>query len=197
MRSRAVGTLAGVVGPAVVALALWLVGAPRAELLSVGDGRGAMFPGSGAAGGSQLLVLLVVLGAAAVCAALVLWWRHPGLRRPRGVAALTGIPALTCAVAAAAATPLADLLLSPPEDAPAGVVLALPPEVGPLFWGPMVYGEYGPSWGALPGGLGWFVFGATLAAFTVAVLAHFSASADLSDGAEPVTSPDPAAAPGA
>src|SRR5699024_9293368 len=36
----AASTLLGVVGPFVVVLLLWLAAAPRAELLSVGDGRG-------------------------------------------------------------------------------------------------------------------------------------------------------------
>ena len=37
-RGRAIGTVAGVLGPAVVALAVWLLGAPREELVSVGQG---------------------------------------------------------------------------------------------------------------------------------------------------------------
>lgn len=186
-RGRAIGTVAGVLGPAVVALAVWLLGAPREELVSVGDGRGVLFPGSGAAGGAQLLVLIVLLGAATVCAALVLWHRHPGLRRPRGVVVLAGLPALTCAVAAAAATPLAGFLLAPDDSTPAGTLVALPPEAGPLFVGPMIYGETGPSWGAFPPGAGWLVFGAVVAALTVAFLSHFAASPDLAE----VSPPDP------
>lgn len=200
---RVVGTAVGVLAPAVAALALWLVGAPRTELVSVGEGRGVLFPESGSAGGAQLLLLLVLLGAAVVCAVLVLWRRHPDLRRPRGLVVLAGVPALTCVAAAAAATPVSDLLLAPDEDTPSGVVLGLPPEVGPLFFGPMVYGESGPSWGALPAGAGWFVAAATVALLTAAALAHFATSDDLGDGPAdpddvgpddtgPVSAPDPA-----
>ncbi|MBB1054309.1 hypothetical protein G6017_08340, partial [Dietzia sp. B44] len=100
------GTVSGVVGPAVVALLVWIVAAPRSELLSVGGGRGLRLPESGTDGGSQLLMLIVLLGAAVVCAVLTLWHRHPGLRRPGGVTVLVVLPGLTCAVAAAAASPL-------------------------------------------------------------------------------------------
>ncbi len=181
MRSRAVGSLVGVLGPAAAALALWVVGAPRAEGVSIGEGRALMFPDAGRAGGTQLLVLLILLGFAVVCAVLVLWHRHPELRRPRGVVALAGLPALTCAIAAAAASPLADVIAAPSSALPRGAIVALPPEVGPLFFGRMVYGVSGPVWGALPAGLGWFVFGAMVAAFVVAALAHLSESRDLVD----------------
>src|SRR5699024_12002093 len=50
----AASTLLGVVGPFVVALLLWIVAAPRAALLSVGDGRGLRLPASGGDGGRQL-----------------------------------------------------------------------------------------------------------------------------------------------
>ena len=48
MNSRAWGTLAGVVVPAAVALLLWVIAAPRAELLSVGGGRGVRLADAGA-----------------------------------------------------------------------------------------------------------------------------------------------------
>jgi hypothetical protein len=179
---RAVGTLAGVVGPAVVALVVWIAAAPRPELLSVGGGRGVRLPESGTDGGSQLLVLVVLLGAAVVCAVLVLWSRHPGLRRPAGVPVLLLLPGLTCAVAAVAASPLAGLLAAPPRDAPYGMVVAQAPAAGPLFFDRMIYGTSGPSWDWLPPGAGWLVVGAMLAGFTVAALAHFSYSPDLRDG---------------
>ena len=178
---RSVGTLVGLVGPAFAAVLVWVFGAPREELVSVGGERGVLFPGSGGAGGGQLLMLVVLLGAAAVCAVLVLWARHPGLRGPRGTAAMVLLPALTSAVAAAAASPLARALVPPARDVPAGTVVALPPEAGPLFTGRMVYGTTGPSWDLLPGAAGWVVFGAMVAAFTVAALAHVSASPDLAD----------------
>lgn len=181
--SQAVGTLSGVLASPVVALLVWVVAAPRSELLSVGGGRGLRLPESGADGGSQLLMLIVLLGAAAVCSVLVLWHRHPGLRRPRGVPALILLPGLVCAAAAAAASPLASVLASPPSDAPYGAVVAQAPVAGALFYDRMIYGTSGPSWDWLPPGAGWVVLGATVAAFTVAVLAHFSYSPDLTDEA--------------
>ncbi|MFN3601333.1 MAG: hypothetical protein ACK4UY_08100 [Dietzia sp.] len=190
---RAVGTLSGVVGPAVAALLVWIVAAPRSELLSVGGGRGLRLPESGTDGGSQLLMLIILLGAAVVCAVLVLWHRNPGLRRPGGVPVLVLLPGLTCAVAAAAASPLAALLAPPAQDAPYGAVVAQSPAAGALFFDRMIYGTSGPSWDWFPPGAGWLVFGAMIAAFTVAALAHFSYSPDLRDeldraepdGAEP------------
>jgi hypothetical protein len=178
--SRAVGTLSGVLGPFLVALLVWIAGAPRSELLSVGDGRGLRLPEAGADGGSQLLMLVVLLGFASVCAALVLWHRHPGLRRPGGVPALVLLPGVACAVVAAAASPLAGLLAAPPDDAPYGSVVSQAPAVGALFFDRMIYGTSGPSWDWFPPGAGWLVFGAMTAAFTVAALAHFSLSPDLS-----------------
>lgn len=183
---RAVGTVTGVVGPAVVALLVWIVAAPRSELLSVGGGRGLRLPESGTDGGSQLLMLIVLLGAAVVCAVLTLWHRHPGLRRPGGVTVLVVLPGLTCAVAAAAASPLAALLAPPAEDAPYGSVVAQSPAAGALFFDRMIYGTSGPSWDWFPPGAGWLVFGAMIAAFTVAVLAHFSHSPELRDGVDGV-----------
>ena len=180
-RVRAVGTLVALLVPTLVALLLWTVATPRSEVVSVGRGRGLPLPDSGAAGGSQLLMLIVLLGASAVCATLVLWYRHPGLRRPGGVPALVLLPGLACAVGAAAATPLAGVLAAPPDDAPYGAVVARSPEVGRLFFDRMVYGASGPSWDWLPPGADWLVLGAMVAAFTVAVLAHFSYSPDLLD----------------
>ncbi|MFN3340180.1 MAG: hypothetical protein ACK40Z_10835 [Dietzia sp.] len=188
---RAVGTLSGVVGPAVVALLVWIVAAPRSELLSVGGGRGFRLPESGTDGGSQLLMLIILLGAAVVCAVLVLWHRHPGLRRPGGVAVLLLAPGLTCAVAAAAASPLASLLAPPAQDAPYGAVVAQSPAAGALFFDQMIYGVSGPSWDWFPPGAGWLVFGAMIAAFTVASLAHFSYSPDLRDELDGVEAGDP------
>ena len=176
------GTLLGVGGPAVGALLVWIAAAPRPELMSVGEGRGVRLTDSGVDGGSQLLMLVILLGAAAVCAVLVLWHRHPGLRRPGGVPGLTLLPGLAIAVAAAAASPLAGLLASPPTDVPYGDVVAQGPAVGALFFDRMVYGTAGPSWDWLPPGAGWLVFGAMVAAFTVAALAYFSFSSDLRDG---------------
>ncbi|WP_194305656.1 MULTISPECIES: hypothetical protein [unclassified Dietzia] len=183
---RAVGTLAGVVGPAVVALLVWVVAAPRSELLSVGGGRGLRLPESGADGGSQLLMLIVLLGAAVVCAVLSLWHRHPGLRRPGGVPVLVLLPGLTCSVTAAAASPVAALLAPTAENAPYGTVVAQPPTAGALFFDRMIYGTTGPSWDWFPPGAGWLAFGAMIAAFTVAALAHVSHSSELRDGVEDV-----------
>lgn len=179
---RAVGTLLGVVAPMVVALLLWIAAAPRSELMSVGEGRGVRLTDSGVAGGSQLLLLVVLVGAAAVCTVLVLWHRHPGLRRPGGVPALLVVPGLACAVAAAAASPLAVLLASPPQDVPYGEVVAQSPAVGALFFDRMIYGTSGPSWDWFPAGAGWLVLGTVIAAFTVAALAYFSESSDLGTG---------------
>lgn len=176
--SRAVGTLLGVIAPFLVSVLVWIIAAPRSELLSVGDGRGIRLPDSGTDGGSQLLMLVVLLGFASVCAALVLWRRQPRLRRPGGVPALAVLPGLACAVAAAAATPLAGLLASPPMDAPYGDVVVQAPAVGELFFDQMIYGTSGPSWDLLPPGAGWLVWGAMVALFTVAALAHFSHSPD-------------------
>ena len=171
---RPAGTLLGVVAPFVVAMLMWILAAPRSELLSVGDGRGLRLPDSGADGGTQLVMMVLLMTAAVVCAVLVLWRRHPHLRRPGGVPALMLVPGLTCAVAAAAATPLAGVLAAPPRDAPYGAIVHQAPEVGELFFGRMIYGTSGPSWEWLPPGAGWVVCGAMVAAFTVAVLVHFS-----------------------
>ncbi len=160
--------------PYVAALLLWIVAAPRSELLSVGEGRGVRLPDAGADGGSQFLVLVVLLGFAAVCSVLVLWNRVPRLRRPGGVAVLAVLPGVACAVAASAATPLARILAAPPRDAPYGEVVLQAPAVGELFFDQMIYGTSGPSWQLLPPGAGWFVWAAMIALFTVAALAHFS-----------------------
>lgn len=184
--TRAVGTLVGVVLPYLAAVLVWIAAAPRVELLSVGDGRGLRLTDSGADGGSQLLVLVILLGFATVCATLVLWHRHPGLRRPGGVLVLTLVPGLACALAAAGATRVADLLASPPQDAPYGVVVSQAPAVGALFFDRLIYGESGPSWDWLPPGAGWLVLGAMIAAFTVALLTHFSHSPDLVGDESPV-----------
>lgn len=184
----AASTLLGVVGPFVVALLLWIVAAPRAELLSVGDGRGLRLPDSGVDGGSQLLVFIVLSGFATVCAVMVLWRRHTHLRRPGGVPALVLLPGVACAIAAAAATPLADVVAAPPDDVPYGEVVRQAPAVGSLFFDRMVFGTSGPSWDWFPPGLDWMVFGVMIAAFTVAVLAY------LGDPEAPVSPPPPAAA---
>ena len=176
---RAAGTLVGVVLPYLVAVLVWIVAAPRAELLSVGNGRGIRLVDSGVDGGSQLLILVILFIFATVCAALVLWHRHPRLRRPGGVVVLALVPGLVCSVAAANATRVADLLASPPPDAPYGVVVAQAPAVGALFFDRLIYGESGPSWDWLPPGAGWLVLGAMIAAFTVALLAYFSDSPGL------------------
>ena len=173
------GTLLGVLAPFIVAVLVWIVAAPRSELVSVGEGRGVRLPDSGADGGSQLLMMVVLLGFASVCAVLVLWYRHPGLRRPAGVPALALLPGVACALAAAGSTRVADLVASPPEDAPYGEVVLQAPAVGELFFDGMIYGTSGPSWDVLPPGAGWLVWGAMVALFTVAALAHFSHSPDL------------------
>lgn len=183
---RAPGTLLGVVFPFLAAVLVWIAAAPRSELLSVGGGRGLRLTDSGADGGSQLLILVILLGSATVCSTLAVWHRHPGLRRPRGVTALMLLPGLACAIAAAAATPLAGLVASPPDDAPYGTVVLQAPAAGRLFFDRMIYGASGPSWDWLPPGSGWLVLGVMIAAFTVAILVHFSRSPDL-------RSPDPAA----
>lgn len=188
--TRAWGTLAGVLAPAVVALLAWLVAAPRSELLSVGGGRGVRLSDSGVDGGSQLFLLVILSGAAVVCSALVLWHRHPGLRRPAGVPALVLLPGLMCAVSAAVASPLAAILAAPPAEVAAGEVVAQAPSAGSLFFGPMIYGTAGPQWESFPPGSGWLVFGAMVAAFTVAALAHFSGSPDLRDGQGPAERSD-------
>lgn len=192
----ATSTLLGVVGPFVVALLLWIVAAPRAELLSVGDGRGLRLPDSGADGGSQLLMLLVLSGFATVSAVVVLWRRHPHLRRPGGVPALALLPGLTCAIAASAATPLADMVAAPPDDVPYGEVVRQAPAVGNLFFDRMVFGTSGPSWDWFPPGLDWMVFGVMIAAFTVAVLAYLDDEhrTDPSHADAPVSHPPSAAA---
>lgn len=177
--SRAIGTLLGVVAPFLVSVLVWIITAPRAELLSVGDGRGIRFPDAGADGGSQLLMLVVLLGFASVCAALVVWHRHPGLRRPAGVPVLVLLPGLAGALAAVNSSRIADLLASPPGDAPYGEVVQQAPAVGRLFFDQMIYGTWGPSWDLLPPGAGWLVWGVMVALFTVAALAHFSSSPDL------------------
>lgn len=178
---RAALSLLGVVAPFVVAVALWIVGAPREELLSVGGGRGLRLPDSGADGGSQLLVLLVLAASATVCAVLVLWRRHPRLRRPGGVPALALVPGVACAVAVAAASPVADLLVGPSADVPYGELVRQAPAVGVLFYDRMILGTSGPAWEWFPPGLDWVVFGAMVAAFTVAVLAYLDPSPHLLD----------------
>lgn len=188
--ARVPGTLFGVVAPFLVAVLVWIVAAPRSELLSVGGGRGLRLDDSGADGGSQLLMLVVLLGAATVCTTLVLWSRHPGLRRPAGVWILALVPGLACALAATDATRLADLLASPADDVPYGEVVRQAPSVGPLFYDRLIYGESGPSWGMFPPGAGWLILGTMVAAFTVAVLAHFSHSPDLVDEPTPVDDVD-------
>ncbi|TCW19883.1 MULTISPECIES: hypothetical protein [Dietzia] len=176
---RAAGTLLAVVVPFLAALALWAVAAPRAELLSVGDGRGLRLADSGADGGSQLLTLIVLTGFATVSAVLVLWHRHPGLRRPGGVPALALVPGLAAATAAMAATPLAGLLAAPPEDAPYGQVVRQAPAAGELFYDRMIYGLSGPAWDWFPPGVGWLALGTMIAAFTIAALAYLDPSPDL------------------
>ncbi|MFD2393949.1 hypothetical protein ACFSSF_09225 [Dietzia aerolata] len=100
---RSLGTLCGLLAPFVVALLVWVVAAPRSELVSVGGGRGVRFPDSGADGGSQLLMLVILLGFASICGALVLWSRHVELRRPAGVPVLALLPGFACALAAVGA----------------------------------------------------------------------------------------------
>lgn len=183
---RAAVTALAVPAPYLVALVLWVVGAPRAELLSVGGGRGLRLDDSGADGGSQLLTLVVLTGAATVCAVLVMWHRHPDLRRPGGVPALTLVPGLAAALAAMAATPLGGVLAAPPRDAAYGQVVRQAPAAGELFYDRMVYGLSGPAWEWFPPGLGWLVLGAMIAAFTTAALAHLAPSPDLcADGPDP------------
>lgn len=183
--SAAWGTLAGVLVPSGAALLLWVLAAPRSELLSVGGGRGVPLSDSGADGGGQFLVLVVLLAFAAVCATLVLWHRHARLRRAAGVPALVVLPGLTCAVSAAIASPVAGLLAAPPADVPTGDVVAQSPSAGAMFTGRMIYGVSGPEWETFPPGLGWLVFGSMVAAFTVAALAHFSHTPDLRDPVTP------------
>lgn len=89
------------------------------------------------------------------------------------------VPGLACSIAAANATRAADLLASPPPDAPYGVVVAQAPAVGALFFDRLIYGESGPSWDWLPPGAGWLVMGAMIAAFTMALLAYFSDASGL------------------
>ena len=173
---RAAGTLVGVVLPYLVAVLVWIVAAPRAELLSVGNGRGIPLVDSGVDSGSQLLILVILFIFATVCAALVLWHRHPWLRRPGGVAVLALVPELACSMAAANASRMSGLLASPPPDAPYGVVVAQAPAVGALFFDRLIYGQSGPSWDWLPPGAGWLALGAMIAAFTAASLAYFSDS---------------------
>ena len=177
--SRAVGTLLSVLAPFLVALLVWIVAAPRSELLSVGGGRGLRLADSGAEGGSQFLMLVILLGFASVCGVVVLWYRQPRLRRPGGVFALAALPGVACSVAAAAATPLAGLLAAPPPDAPYGAVVRQAPAVGELFFDRMIYGTSGPSWDLFPPGTGWLVWGAMIALLTVAALAHVSRSSEL------------------
>lgn len=179
--SPAVGTLLGVIAPFLVSVLVWIIAAPRSELLSVGDGRGIRLPDAGADGGSQLLMLVILFGFASVCAALVLWYRHPGLRRPAGVPALALLPGVACALAAAGSTGMADLVASPRRDAPYGDVVLQAPAVGELFFDQMIYGTAGPSWDLFPPGAGWLVWGAMVALFTIAALAHFSHSPDPED----------------
>lgn len=181
MKRGAWGTLAGVLAPAAIALLLWVLAAPRSELLTVGGGRGVRLSDAGADGGTQFLMLVVLLGFAAVCSSLVLWHRHPGLRRPTGVPVLILLPGLACAVTAAVASPVAALLASPSAETPAGEVVAQAPSAGELFFGRMIYGMSGPDWGLLPPGFGWLVLGTMVAAFTVTALAHFSPSVQLRD----------------
>lgn len=126
-------------------------------------------------------MLAILLGFSAVCTVLVVWFLQPRLRRPAGVPVLLLLPGLLCAVAAAGATPLASVLAAPPENAPVGEVVAQAPAAGTLFFGRMIYGSSGPEWEMFPPGTGWVVFGAMIAAFTVAALAHFSYSPDLAD----------------
>lgn len=193
---RAALTLLGVVGPFVAAVVVWIAAAPRSELLSVGDGRGLRLPDSGADGGSQLLMLIVLLGFATVCAVVVLWRRHPHLRRPRGVPALVLVPGVTCAVTAAAATPMADVVAGPPGDVPYGEVVRQAPAAGALFYDRMIFGTSGPAWDWFPPGLDWAVFAATVAAFTVAVLAYLGEGPDADPDTDTPVSPPPPAAVG-
>lgn len=179
--SRALGTLFGSLAPFLVAVLVWIAAAPRSEFLSIGEGRGLRLSDAGADGSSQLLMLVILLGFAAVCSVLVLWGRMHSLRRPRGVLVLALVPGLACAAVAASATRLARFLVSPPSDAPYGDVVSQAPAVGALFFDRMVFGSSGPSWDLLPPGAGWLVWGAMIALFTVAVLAHFSYSPDLVD----------------
>lgn len=179
--ARPLWTLLGLLAPFLVAVLVWVAAAPRSEFLSVGEGRGLRLPDAGTDGGSQFLMVVILLGFASVCAVLVLWRRHPGLRRPRGIVALGVLPGLACAVAAAVASPLAGILAAPPSDAPYGTIVAQAPAVGALFYERAVYGTSGPSWDAFPAGAGWLAWGAMIALFTVAALAHFSYSPDLAD----------------
>lgn len=179
MRSTAWGTLAGVSGPGMVAVLLWVLAAPRSELMSVGDGRGVRLTDAGADGGAQFLMLVILLGFAVVCSTVTLWHLHPGLRRPSGVPALVVVPGLACALSAAVASPVALLLASPTEGVPRGEVVEQAPAAGALFFGRMIYGTSGPAWEQLPPGAGWCVLGMMVAAFTVSALVHFSPTPDL------------------
>ena len=113
------------------------------------------------------------------------WRGSPG----RGAVPVATAPfRRACAIAAAAATPLADVVAAPPDDVPYGEVVRQAPAVGSLFFDRMVFGTSGPSWDWFPPGLDWMVFGVMIAAFTVAVLAY------LADPEAPVSPPPPAAA---
>lgn len=184
---------AGLLGssvPFVIAVLVWALAAPRSEFVAVGDGRGIRLADSGAAGTGQLLTFVVLSGFAALCCVLVLWSRLPGLRRPRGVVVLALVPGVVCALSAAVATSVADLLVSPSSDAPYGSVVAQSPAVGALFFDRAFFGTSGPSWDLLPASAGWLVWGAMVALFTVAALAHFSDSPDLDSRAPNSQDPD-------
>lgn len=172
MMRSAVATVAAVVLPFVAALAWWMWAVPRMELVSTGDGRGIVIPGSGAAGASQLLMAVVLLSAATVASTVALWIRN----RRTGARAVLGCalpPTLGCALAATAATPLAGMVLAPESGAAEGQLVRRPPDLGPLFHGPLIPFTNTPPWSVLPDVAGWVVLGLLAATATIAACEYY------------------------
>ena len=168
MSRSGIAAVAGVIGPFAAALTWWLFAVPRIELVSTGDGHGVPLPGSGAAGASQLLMAVVLLSAATIASTVALWSRN-SRTGVRAVVASALPPTLGCALAAAAAGPVARAVMAPDAGTAAGQLILMPPGLGPLFRGPLIPLTGAPNWSVLPDVAGWVLLGASVATATIVV----------------------------
>lgn len=172
------GALAAVL-PFLLVAALWLVATPRTELVSVGGGRASSLPGSESAAASQLLIMAGLLAGAACAATVLLWRRNRPLHRPSGVLMVAVVVALLSALTVTGASAVASFALGPDPATPPGEVVRLAPELGPLFFGPIVPLTSGPQWSQAPAFLGWSVLGVLVALATMSVMTYVGASRSL------------------
>lgn len=133
-RRRLAPTLAGVAALFAVALTLWVVGAPRPRVVSLGDGTGVPSYGSDGASVSATLLLGVLLCGAGAAAALLIWRRHARTHTASAAAACWIAVGLVGVLIAAAAPPVARLVYTAGTDAASGQVVDLAPRLTRQAW---------------------------------------------------------------